>query len=488
MRINTNVELMALLNELTQNFRESPWVEFKENNKDPKMIGENISALSNSAALYERPFGYLIWGIKDETGKVVGTTFEYDKAKIGGQNLEIWLFRQLEPSIHFNFMEYDSQNGKVTILKIPAASNIPIKFNGKEYIRVGSNTKLLAECPEQERLLWSVFHKLPFEKQIAIENVTADQVLKLIDYPSYFDLLELDLPSDKSGILESLERDKMVEANDYGGYNILNLGAILFAKRLSDFELLERKAIRVITYYGNDKASVTSSEQIGGKGYAVGFEGLIDFVNKLLPKNEVIGQALRKDVPMYPEIAIRELIANALIHQDFFVRGAGPMIEIFSNRVEVSNPGTPLIEKDRFVDHPPISRNEFLASFMRRIGACEERGSGFDKVVTETEHYQLPAPEIDIYDNYTKVYLHAYKEFGEMDKEERIRACYLHACLMRVKRLYVTNSTLRERFKIDQKNSSQISRILRDTTKVGLIKLVDENAADKSKKYIPYWA
>ena len=279
----------------------------------------------------------------------------------------------------------------------------------------------------------------------------------------------------------------MVSKCETGGYSITNLGAILFAKKLTDFQFLSRKSIRVIFYQGKNKTT-PSHEQTGVKGYATGFEGLIEYINQFLPKNEVIGKALRKDVPMYPELAIRELVANALVHQDFSMQGAGPMIEIFEGRIEITNPGNPLIEKERFIDHPPISRNEALASFMRRIGVCEERGSGFDKVVSQTEFYQLPAPEIDIYDNHTRVTLFSHISFAEMSKEDRIRACYLHACLKRVNREYVTNSSLRERFDIEEKNSSMISRLIKQTLESGLIKLADETTSDKYKKYLPFWA
>ena len=219
-----------------------------------------------------------------------------------------------------------------------------------------------------------------------------------------------------------------------------------------------------------------------------GFEGLIDYINNLLPNNEILGKALRKVVPMYPELAIRELIANAIIHQNFFMQGTSPLIEIFADRLEITNPGTPLIDIARFVDHPPVSRNEKLASFMRRIGICEERGSGYDKVVFSTELYQLPAPEIEIYNDHTKVVLYAYKEFSKMSKEDRCRACYLHACLKRVNRDVMTNASLRERFKIDAKNSSMISRLLNETCAMGLIKISPDSTSDKTRKYLPYWA
>jgi len=85
----------------------------------------------------------------------------------------------------------------------------------------------------------------------------------------------------------------------------------------------------------------------------------------------VTGQALRRKVKMFPEIAIRELVANALIHQDFNGSGASVMIEIYSDRLEISNPGKPYISPDRFIDEYQ-SRNERLADVMRRLGICEK--------------------------------------------------------------------------------------------------------------------
>ena len=185
--------------------------------------------------------------------------------------------------------------------------------------------------------------------------------------------------------------DKLIARCEAGGWNITNLGAILFAMSLKRFPGLQRKAMRVIQYKGDGRIE-TLKEQEGVRGYATGFQGLIGYINELLPSNEVIGQALRRTVPMFPELAVRELVANALIHQDFSVTGAGPMVEIFDNRIEITNPGRPLVDTQRFLDMPPQSRNETLASLARRFGICEERGSGIDKVVAQMELFQLPAP------------------------------------------------------------------------------------------------
>ena len=161
----------------------------------------------------------------------------------------------------------------------------------------------------------------------------------------------------------------------------------------------------------------------------VGFEGLVGYINDLLPKNEHIGAALRETHPLFPELAIRELVANALIHQDMTVSGAGPQIELFSDRIEISNPGAPLVKPERMIDLPPRSRNEALASLMRRMNMCEEQGSGLDKVVEQVEVFQLPAPLFRSEDNSTQVVLYGPRSFAEMTPEERVRACYFHSVL-----------------------------------------------------------
>lgn len=220
---------------------------------------------------------------------------------------------------------------------------------------------------------------------------------------------------------------------------------------------------------------------IGGNTYT-GMTG------NIRPKYAVIGQALRKTVPMYPELAVRELVANALLHQDFFVTGSGPMIEIFSDRMEISNPGIPLVQTDRFLDTPPRSRNEALASFMRRIGVCEERGSGVDKVVFQTEYFQLPAPAFEVVGDNTRAVLFAYRPLTKMDKADRVRACYLHACLKYVNREYLTNKSVRERFGIELQNIAAASRLIKESVEAKKIVPYETGAAPRLMKYIPWWA
>ena len=485
--VPTQDYLNGLVGELRKLPKETGWVEFKEDNSNPEEIGEYLSALSNDAALQGKANGYVVWGVQDKTHAVVGTTFKPAQTKKGNENLENWLIRLLNPRLCFRFYELTHEGKPVVVLEIPRASGRPVQFQGVEFIRVGSYRQKLKDHPQIEKELWRVFETTPFEELTAMQHVTADTVLSLLDYPSYFELLGQPLPSDRDKILARLKEDQMIVPNQAGEWTITNLGAILFAKSLDSFRGLNRKAVRVVVYEGKGRLK-TVREQVGHKGYASGFEGLIEFVNALLPRKEVIGQALRKEVPMYPEPAIRELIPNALIHQDFSVTGAGPMVEIFSDRMEITNPGLPLVNTERFLDTPPRSRNETLASFMRRAGICEERGSGVDKVVFQTEFYQLPAPIFETVEGSTRAVLFAHKSLRSMDRADRSRACYLHACLRYVERDPMTNSSLRKRFGIAEKNSAMASRIIREAMEDHRVKPYDPDQGKKYAKYLPHWA
>ncbi|MFO7905351.1 MAG: ATP-binding protein [Planctomycetota bacterium] len=480
-------QLSVVLTELRSLSQETEWVEFKHNNADPHTIGQYLSALANSATLHRKDTAYIVWGIENATHNIVGTTFKPRQAKKGNEQLENWLLRLLSPRIDIQIHEFEESGHQIVIFEIQPAQRVPVSFSGTEYVRVGGLTKKLKEHPEKERALWGLFAETSFEKSFALTDVSSDDVLNLIDYPACFDLLNHPLPDNREGILDRLEKEKVIQERADSRYDITNFGGILFAKNLNDFDRLARKALRVIQYM--DKSRVeTLREQLGGKGYAIGFEGAVAYINNLLPQNEQIEQALRRNVPVYPEIAIRELVANALIHQDFSITGTGPMVEIFSDRIEVTNPGTPLIDILRFIDEPPQSGNEELAGIMRRMNICEERGSGVDKVIFNVELFQLPAPEFRVTERHTKAILFAPKSLNDMDPKDRIRACYQHACLRYVSNEQMSNSSFRKRLGIDQKNYSIVSRIIRESVDAGLVRAVDPNTSKRYMKYVPFWA
>lgn len=480
--------LDRLVNELCKLPNETQWLEFKHNNYTPDMIGSDISALANSAALHEKSCSYMLWGIDDTTHEIIGTDYDLQTLKKGNQELENWLRSLLSRNADFEFQSVQMNNGKrVGVLIIYKATNQTVMFNKIDYIRVESYTKRLSEYPALQAQLWDKIRNSRFEERYAKQDLDLEDALRILDYSAYFDISGTIQPSDFSGAAHYLQQEEIIVKQDNGLYAITNLGAILFAKRLSDFPRLSRKAIRIVQYQGNNRLSMLK-EEISGKGYAVGFEGLMKFIEALIPTQEPIVGALRERKSAYPIIAIREAVANALIHQDFSISGTGPVVEIFEKRIEITNSGTPLVDIRRIIDNPPKSRNEKLASLMRRLRMCEELGSGWDKIVSSCEFSQLPAPKIELYDESTRVVLFSEIPFSALSIEEKLWACYLHACIKQVEGEQLTNSSLRERFGLKDTSSGSVSRLIKEAVSEGLIKPLDSTTAPRYMRYIPSWA
>jgi len=484
-------ELQRLVEHLRSLPRETEWVEFKHNKADPQDIGECISALANGAALHRQGQAFMLWGIADGSHDLVGTTFRPRQTKVGNEEVENWLLRLLNPRIEIRIHEGDLHGRHVVLFEVQPAFHQPVSFSGIEYIRVGSYKKKLKDFPEKERSLWAIFSEKPFESGAATAAVTSDEVLSLLDYGGCFRMLGIPLPETRQAILERLISEKAVVRQHGDRFTITNVGAILFAADLRRFDRLARKAPRVIIYKGENKTRTIKehpdpSSDVPRPGYAIGFEALLAWINDQLPQSEEIGQAFRKKARIYPEVAIRELVANALIHQDFNLTGTGPMIEFFETRMEITNPGLPLVDPLRFIDEPPRSRNEALAGLMRRMNMCEERGSGIKKVIAAIEEYQLPAPDFRITTQHTIAAMFAPRAFADMDRQERIRACYQHACLWYVSGKRITNSSLRDRLGIEKRNYPMASRILKDTIEAGFIR--QASGIKKDATYVPFWA
>lgn len=483
--------LDLLIKELCKYPNETPWLEFKHNNYTPDMIGKDISALANSAALYEKNRAFMLWGINDETHEIVGTEYDLQTLKKGNQEIGNWLRSLLSQNADFEFhsVKVDTAKGIVTvgILIIYKATNRTVTFERVEYIRSGSYTKKLTDLPAIQAQLWNKLQNAKFEELVAKQDLTLPEALNALDYTIYFDIKNEPQPTDINGIGHYMLEEGILTKQDNGRYSITNLGAILLAKRLSDFPRLYRKAVRVVQYKSNNRMNMLK-EDVSEKGYVVGFEGLIKFISALIPTEEVITSALRTQESAYPVIAIREAVANALIHQDFSITGTGPVIEVFENRIEITNPGTPLVDVRRIVDNPPKSRNEKLAELMRRLRICEELGTGWDKIVIACELLQLPAPKIVLYEENTRVTLFADLPFANISPEDKLWACYLHACVKQVQGEQLTNKSLRERFGVAESSSASISRLIKEAVEKKIIKPLDPDTAPRYMKYIPFWA
>lgn len=450
------------------------------------MVGEDISALANSAVIADRSYAYMIWGVDDNTHEIIGTKVNLKKEKKGNQELENWLRYLLSKNADFEMHSVDIDGKHVEMLVISKAVGNPVTFEKIDYIRVGSYTKKAIEFPALQAQLWDRLRNQQFEDAYAIADIQLQDIPRYLNCEAYFDILNMPVPTSIDRYAHYLVEDGIIAKQDNGLYAITNLGAILFAKRLSEFPRVGRKAIRIVQYDGLNRL-VILKEETTTEGYAISFENAVKYVNTLLPSKEDIDSVRRKSISTFPIPAIREAIANSLIHQDFFITGTGPLIEVFENRVEVTNSGTPLVDIMRIVDNPPKSRNEKLASLMRRLNMCEELGRGWDRMVISCELQKLPAPRIQIYQESTKVSLFSHLDFTYIPMEDKIWATYLHACIKYIEGNALTNSSLRERFGVAESSSGSISRLIKEVLKNKLIKPIDPNTAPRYMKYIPIW-
>jgi len=477
--VETAIQLLnKSLHPVPQELNEIDWKSGLSDNS--QRLAQHISAFAN----YPNG-GYLAFGINND-----GTPNPLDKTEMDTivQKLGNIARNNLAQPVGIEHSVSDYKGNPVLFIQIPEHNEKPVHLRGSDifdsYKRSAGQTVKLSR--HEVKQLIAVSSGLDIEAQVAMTNVSDDDVLKLLDYDSYFTLQDKRLPDTKISILQTLAGEDLIKKSTLG-WDILNLGAILFSKDLKNFKELKRKAVRVIVYKETSRINALK-EQEGGKGYASGFEGLVNYIMDQLPSNEVIETALRKKVKVYPEKAIREFVANALIHQDFSVTGSGVMIEIFTDRIEITNPGVPLVDTNRFIDTAPKSRNESLASLMRRLNICEERGSGIDRAIEAIEMFQLPAPKFIRGDDYTRVVLYAPTPLTRMNNDDRIRACYQHTCLHYVNNQPVNNQSVRKRFNIAKNNVSFASKIIADTLEAGLIKASDpENVSKKFASYVPFW-
>lgn len=466
------------LNHWLSTSTESEHLEFKE----AKQQFDTTKLLRYCVALANEGGGHLVLGVSDSPPRrVVGT-----QAFVAATDLNDIKARIVDKlHIRVDVHEFVHADGRVLVFEIPSRSQgQPLEIDGTYLMRAGDD--LVPMTPDHLRRIFAE-GQLDWFTQAAKERASADEVIALLDTQTYFDLCRLPYPTTRDGVLTRLSGEGLIVAMSEG-WSISHLAAILLAKRLDAFSpVLARKAPRVVIYEGIDKTQ-TREDKPGNRGYAVGFESLVDFVHSAAPLNRSVEQVVREEVKMFPKQALRELIANALVHQDFLATGTSVMIEMYADRVEVSNPGTPPISVERFIDEYQ-SRNEKLADLMRRLGICEEKGSGVDKVVKAVEVFQLPAPDFRVGETRTTAVLFAHQDFSAMAKSDRIRACYQHCCLMYVSNQRMSNQSLRQRFGLPESKAATVSLVIGAAKEVGLIKADEsETSSTRYARYLPFWA
>jgi predicted HTH transcriptional regulator len=446
--------------------------------KEAKNQYDNAKLYKNCVALANEGGGILLLGVTDKIPRrVVGSQAFRDPVEMAEKLFTAVGFRvDIEAVAH--------PKGRVLVFHIPSRPRgTAYHLDGAYLMRSGEEL-----VPMSEDRLRAIFTEgqPDWLEESSKADLPADQVVALLDTQAFFSLMEKPYPTKQKAVLEQLVSERLIDKSP-GGFAIRRMGAILLAQKLADFPDVSRKAARVVVYSTPSK-SQTKLDQTWETGYASGFRNLVAFIMGQLPQNEVVEEAIRRKMKLLPEIVIREIVANAMIHQDFAMTGASPMIEVYPNRVEISNPGEPIVPVERFIDGYQ-SRNERLADLMRRMRICEEKSSGIDQVIEAAETFQLPAPEFLKEHRRTNVVIHGQQPFRDMDRDARVRACYQHCVLRYVIRKVMTNQSLRVRFGLAENQSATVSQVIKSTLEAELIR-PDEvrGGSRKLARYVPFWA
>lgn len=374
----------------------------------------------------------------------------------------------------------------LVLLRIWPAQYRPALWQGLAYIRTGSSTQELRHGSRSEEELWNRTRAEVFELQHALSDLTVEGVFAKLDVDWYQEEFGLPKTNSAEHTMHMLSSDRLISLQDSRRYSITNLGTLLFARDLNAFPTVARKALRVIRYDGSSPMAPSRSKTFHF-GYAK-LDQMLDYIEALLPEQEVIQGAHRVTLRTFPHTALRELIANMLIHQDLSITGTGPMVCIFDGRIEFTNPGRSLVDVARLLNDPPHSRNEQMAAIYRRLHLCEEAGSGWDKIVLDCELHHLPAPQVEEPGDNMRVTLTQATPYRELTRQQRMDAAYWHACVQYAQRIPMTNASLRERFGLPASGAAQISRLIKDCINDHLIKIANPDAGKQYVRYLPYWA
>jgi predicted HTH transcriptional regulator len=296
MNTTTPEQIDIWLSAVTENQR----LEFKEaaTQIDTNTLCEYCVALANEGG------GIMLLGVTDKNPrKVVGSRAISDPV-----GMTMKLFDTLGFRVDVEVVAHP--DGRVVVVHIPSRPRgTAYHLNGKYLMRSGE-----ARIPISEDQLRGIFAEgaPDWLEECSRTKLTSQQVIEFLDTQTFFELLNISYPSTQQGVIDRLLEGKLIDFDTE--YSVRRIGALLLARRLSDFPDVERKAPRVVVYNGTSKIN-TKLDQPGTKGYAVGFQGLVGFIMSQLPQNEIIQDAIRKEVKLIPEIAIRELVANAIIHQ-----------------------------------------------------------------------------------------------------------------------------------------------------------------------------
>lgn len=386
--------MTALLDRLRAEPHETEWLEFKASRYHPQTLGEYISALANAACLYGRPKAYLVFGIQDQTHKVIGTSFDpgAEKGK-GNQNLLLWLSLGLQPNMGFEVYPFIYQNRPVVLFDINAAYDRPISFYGTAYIRVGSSKTPLAKCPDKERRIWKgrVDWSAQICEQAVLDDLDPEAISKARqEYVTKFPGKQADVSTwDDVTFLNKLRlavRGRITNT------------AILLLGRPESSALITPAVARISWILKNDRNLELDYAHFDPP-FLLNVDEVLGKIRNLTIRALPSGTLFPVEITQYDPWVLREALHNCIAHQDYSLRGRINVVET-PDSVLLTNVGSFLpgdVEKAIRQDAPfEVYRNPFLAEAMVQLNMIDTQGGGIKRMFLTQIRRFFPMPDYDL--------------------------------------------------------------------------------------------
>ncbi|MEA2104081.1 MAG: putative DNA binding domain-containing protein [Candidatus Cloacimonadota bacterium] len=397
------MNIKSLINTLCSERTETEWIEFKANYFDPQLIGEYISALSNSACLCEKDYGYLVFGVENKTHKIIGTNFFPKTAKgKGNEGLEPWLTRLLFPRIDISIIEYNYENKHIVIFRIDPTQNTPVKFKGIAYIRVGEHKHKMSEHPEKERKIWNKKEKYDWSKQI-IKDASVNDLDETAISMARKHFIEKN-PKLTEEVAEWNTIDFLNKAKITIRGEITNTAIILLGKPESEHFLDRGKA--QITWILKDTNGIKIDYELFFPPFLINVEEAVKKIRNLKLRYIITNTLFPTEILTYEPWVIREALHNCIAHQDYELSGRIIIMEE-SDQLIFSNLGSFLPENIKNVILQEFSleklRNPFLANAMVNLNMIDTIGSGIYRMFKLQKERFFPLPDYEIFSEKIKV-------------------------------------------------------------------------------------
>lgn len=405
-----NQELLELLERMRNRTQEGATVEFKSNLRDPSEIGQYISALANSAALEGASRAWVIWGVKDDTYEVVGTSFDPFSAKgEGSQSLIMWLQKMTTPKADFTFHAARHAAGTVVMLEIHPARTAPIAFQNIRYIRIDSHKTKLGEHSDKEARLWDVLGQKEDWSGELVPGASLDDLDPRAIEMARKRFSEYLIKSERDA-----ERHEQIrqEAASWDVPTLLNKARLTKQGRITRSALLLlgrdesahflAPADTKISWILRDARNATVSSQPLSLPLLLSSDKVFSYIRNVPVEHMPDGTLFPTAVQQYDPWVIREALHNCIAHQDYRLGGKINVVE-HPDRLVFSNLGQfipPSVEWMLEHQSPPEHyRNQWLIDGMIRLRMIDQVGSGIRRMFQTQRDRFFPLPDYHFDEN-----------------------------------------------------------------------------------------